>query len=274
MGKYVVVVVIVILTAILAGFFPYAQSNNGNEQSLIVVLDTFYSVDLGEKEVAICYLGGSTFFLRTQNHVILIDPGDKINLKGVHGIKKLDALLFSRESITHHDLEIIQSIHQRTNSTIITNQLVYDGLKGYIPPEKLRKVPSKETFSISNITIIAISSNEEGDGWLTFVISVDGVKIFHGSSLNFTENEASRIFSELRDYVKTVDVAIIPAERGSAGSFRNPLKIVSVLKPQIVVTMRGSLEEQNTLKGLIEKEYSSISVLMPERLWVYELVAE
>ncbi|NIM45166.1 MAG: hypothetical protein GTO54_05955, partial [Nitrososphaeria archaeon] len=62
------------------------------------------------------------------------------------------------------------------------------------------------------------------------------------------------------------------AEGSSEEDFRTPLRMIRALRPQIVVTMHGSLDEQNVLKTLIEKESKSIEVLIPERLWVYELV--
>ncbi len=276
MGKYIVVVIIVILTAILAGILPYAQTTNGQEKSLVAVFDTFYSAELGAREIAICYLGGSTFLLRTSEHVILIDPADKISSSDVPGIKRLDLLLAAQRNNEYYDLDVIRRIYQKTNSTILADQLLHDEVTDLlgddIPSEKLRRIHPGEELVLPGMSVLTISSNGEGDGSLMFAISMDNLRIFHGHDLGLPENETTTILSEITNHAVTADVAILAAEGSSEEDLRAALRMTRALRPQIVVTMHGSLDEQNVLKTLIEKESKSIEVLIPERLWVYELV--
>jgi L-ascorbate metabolism protein UlaG (beta-lactamase superfamily) len=276
MGKYIVVVIIVILTAILAGILPYAQTTNGQEKSLVAVFDTFYSAELDAKEIAVCYLGGSTFFVRTSEHVILINPADKISSSDVPGIKRLDLILAARRDNEYYDLEVIRRIYQKTNSTILVDQPLYDEvidlLGDDIPSEKLRRIHSGEELVLSGMSVLTISSNGEGGGSLMFSISMGNLRIFHGHNLGFPEDEMTTILSEITTHAVAADVAIVAAGGSSEEELRTPLRIIRALRPQIVVTMHGSLDEQNVLKTLIEGESKSIEVLIPERLWVYELV--
>jgi len=260
----------------LAGILPYAQTTNGQEKSLVAVFDTFYSAELDAKEIAVCYLGGSTFFLRTSEHIILIDPAEKISSSDVPGIKRLDLILATRRENEYYDLEVIRSIYQKTNSTILVDQPLYDEAMDLvgddIPSEKLRRIHLGEELVLSGMSVLTISSNGEGDGSLMFSISMGNLRIFHGHDLGFPEDETTTILSEITAHAVVADVAIVAAEGSSEEELRTSLRIIRALRPQIVVTMHGSLDEQNVLKTLIEGESRSIEVLIPERLWVYELV--
>ncbi|MFQ6095111.1 MAG: MBL fold metallo-hydrolase, partial [Candidatus Bathyarchaeia archaeon] len=167
MGKYVVVVILVVLTGILAAIFPYAQNTKGNERPLVTVLDTLYAADLDAEEIAICYLGGHAFLVRTQNHVILFDPEDKISPLDIHGIKRLDLLLITQRSIAPSEIETVRSICEKT-TTVLANRVIHSELKDYVSPEKLREIHARETLSLSGLTVTAISSNGETDEWLMF----------------------------------------------------------------------------------------------------------
>ncbi|MFQ6095415.1 MAG: hypothetical protein ACE5NN_04665, partial [Candidatus Bathyarchaeia archaeon] len=151
---------------------------------------------------------------------------------------------------------------------------IHGELRDYVPPEKLREIHAKEPLSLSDLTVTAISSNGETDGRLMFVISMDNLRVFHGSNFSFAEDYGPKVFSEIIENANNVDVAFVPASGSLAEDFQYQLKLISMLRPQIVVTMQGSPDEQNALKNLIEKENPSISVLIPETLWVYELLAK
>jgi len=270
MGKYLIVVGIVVLTALLAGVFPYAQNNNVNERPLVVALDTFYSVDLDSDEAAVCYLGDFAFFIRTANQVILIDPSDEISSRDIYAIRKLDILLISGKEGNYY--ETTQSIYQRTNSTVITNREVYNELEDSIPAGKLRAMSSGERLSISDTTVTALSSNPNSNEPLMFIISIYGRSLFYGSDTNYDE-EFSDLLAVLSNDARNIDVAFVPTEGVlTEPNSRYAVDMVKTLGAEVVITMHGSAGEQNGLKNLLDKEIPNVSVLVPERLWVYEIV--
>jgi len=270
MGKYLLVVAVLILTAILAGIFPYARNNNINEQPLVAVLDTFYSAEFDSTMVGICHLGDSSFFIRTLDHVVLIDPCDKIRSRDIAAIRKLDLLLITQTQSNHY--ETTRNIYQETNSTIITNHQVCIEFEDQIPSDKLREIQPEQELTVSSITVTAIGSNRDANEPLMLLISMDGINIFYGSDLSHDE-ESSEILPDLSRYANVVNMAIVSAHGVSTEAIsKYRLDIIKTLKPRMVVTMQGSEDEQNVLKNLVEKEMPSVSVFIPEKLWVYEIV--
>ncbi|MGV1100962.1 MBL fold metallo-hydrolase [Thiovibrio sp. JS02] len=169
------------------------------------------------------WLGHDAFFLAAGGKNIYLDP-----FQLPDGLPKADIICISHEHYDHCSPADVQKI-QQPSTVIVTEPRAAAKLSGRI--EALRP---GETRTVAGVTIEAVPAyntnkkfHPEGNRWLGFIITVDGVRLYHAGDTDLIPEMA-----EVR-----ADIALLPVSGTYVMTAEEAVRAAVTIQPQIAVPM-------------------------------------
>lgn len=196
------------------------------------------------------WLGHDAFLLRAGGKVIYFDP-----FRLGPDLPKGDLIFISHEHYDHCSPEDVRAI-QQPSTLIFTEAMATAKLEGQItamaPGER------REVAGIIIETVPAYNTNKQfhprSNGWLGFILTVDGVRIYHAGDTDFIPE-----MKEIR-----ADIALLPVSGTYVMTAEEAAQAALAIGPEIAVPMHyGGIVGSNddaarfaaALAGKIRVEY-------------------
>ena len=189
----------------------------------------------------IVWLGHDGFRIESDKN-IYIDPFQ------ISDGPKADVILISHEHFDHCSPDDISKI-QKDETVIVTEKQSAAKLSGDI-----RIVKPNEMIEIDGIKIETIPSyntdkdfHPQNNGWLGFIVEVEGVKIYHTGDADF--------IPEMNDL--NVDIALLPVSGTYVMDVDQAVKAALAIKPKLAIPMHygsivGSEKDAEAFKAALE----------------------
>lgn len=221
----------------------------------------FYATNIKQGQLAFMWLNNDREFMsgipsagvlvKTSQHSIIIDPADILSTDDINAIKSLDLILITHEHLDHFNAESTVAIQKKTGAPVVVSAGVYPFLKDKIVKDKLIQMLPNDLNIINEITVKAIPALHPVDRPVMYLISMDGLAVFHGSDSGFVD-ELDKVNSE-------VHLAFVPV--GGASPTASPddaFMMVKALKPYVTVPIHGIFEQMKAFEDLAGKETAVI----------------
>ncbi len=170
----------------------------------------------------ITWLGHDGFLIKGDGKAIVIDPFQ------VKRCELADIILVTHEHYDHCSPEDIQKI-QKASTVIVTEVDSARKLSGDV-----RVVQPGDKLTVSGIPIEAVPAyntnknfHPKQNGWLGFVVTVDGVRIYHAGDTD--------LIPEM-DSLKT-DIAILPVSGTYVMTAEEAVEAAKTIKPKLAIPM-------------------------------------
>lgn len=245
---------------------------------------------LSEKEAVIWYLGGSSWVIKTKNHLLIFDYSkseripDNPSLSNGYYLadefaNKKIFVFMTHGKYDRYDTKIFEWQKDNPEITYIygfdPNKTREHRRNGYDGPEYTQLNPN-DSKTIADIDISTIKANEGGVGYL---INVDGISLFHlGNHVSRTEESYPDFCKEIDNFMqdhKSVDIAFIPI-RHYRISNKEPivkgfLYTIQSLKPKTIFPMQASDSEDfefvyTEFRDIIQKKNKSVNIICPDNV--------
>lgn len=170
----------------------------------------------------ITWLGHDGFLIKGDDKAIVIDPFQ------VKHCEPADIILISHEHYDHCSPEDVKKI--RKDSTII----VTEAQSAAKFSGNVRVVQPGDKLMVSGIPIEAVPSyntnksfHPKENGWLGFIVTVDGVRIYHaGDTDRIPEMESFQ-----------VDIALLPVSGTYVMTAEEAVEAARMIRPKVVIPM-------------------------------------
>jgi len=169
----------------------------------------------------IAWLGHDAFRVEAAK-TIYFDP------YGIGGGPKADLILISHDHFDHCSPDDVAKI-QKEGTVIITEKNSARKLNGDV-----RVIRPGDTLEVEGVKVTGVPSyNTDKDfhprknGWLGFIVEVEGVKIYHAGDTDF--------IPEMKDLA--ADVALIPVSGTYVMTAEQAVKAALSIKPQLAIPM-------------------------------------
>jgi len=179
---------------------------------------------MGVQEVVknITWLGHDGFLIKGDGKAIVIDPFQ------VKKCEPADVILVTHEHYDHCSPEDIQKV-QEASTVIVTEADSAKKLSGDV-----RVVQPGDKLTVSGIQIEAVPAyntnknfHPKQNGWLGFVLTVDGVRIYHAGDTD--------LIPEM-DSIKA-DIALLPVSGTYVMTAEEAVEAAKIIKPKLVIPM-------------------------------------
>ena len=179
---------------------------------------------MGIKDVVknITWLGHDGFLIKGDGKAIVIDPFQ------VKQCEPADIILISHEHYDHCSPEDVKKI-RKDSTVIVTEAQSAAKLSGDV-----RVVQPGDKLTVSGIPIEAVPSyntnksfHPKENGWLGFIVTVGGVRIYHAG-------DTDRI-PEMGSF--QVDIALLPVSGTYVMTAEEAVEAARMIKPKVVIPM-------------------------------------
>lgn len=170
----------------------------------------------------ITWLGHDGFLIKGDDRAIVIDPFQ------VNQCEPADIILISHEHYDHCSPEDVNKI-RKDSTVIVTEAQSAKKLSGDV-----RVVQPGDKLTVSGIPIEAVPSyntnksfHPKENGWLGFIVTVDGVRIYHAGDTDRIPEMASF----------QVDIALLPVSGTYVMTAEEAVEAAGMIKPKVVIPM-------------------------------------
>ncbi|MGD2033553.1 MAG: ankyrin repeat domain-containing protein, partial [Bacteroidales bacterium] len=204
----------------------YVSNSLASEESLQAAKEYRSSaiVTLNNGEAKVIYCGHSGWAVQTEKHLLIFDywnrnKGEKPGLANgsicPEEIQDLDVMVFvSHDHSDHYDTCIYEWADKVKKISYVYGFKPEEAWihqdKGYHGPEYIY-IQDNQTKEINNIAITTLKSNDSGQG---FLVSADGITIYHPGDHAWFSSEDETVFKKEVDFIAGkgihVDIAFLP----------------------------------------------------------------
>ncbi len=170
----------------------------------------------------ITWLGHDGFLIKGDGKAIVIDPFQ------VKQCEPADIILISHEHYDHCSPEDVKKI-RKDSTVIVTEAQSATKLAGDV-----RVVQPGDKLTVSGIPIEAVPSyntnksfHPKEKGWLGFIVTVEGVRIYHAGDTDRIPEMASF----------QVDIALLPVSGTYVMTAEEAVEAARLMKPKVVIPM-------------------------------------
>jgi len=179
-------------------------------------------MDVNEVVKNIRWLGHDGFLIKGNGKVIVVDPFQ------IKDCEPADIILITHEHYDHCSPDDVEKI-QKDSTIVVTEANSAKKLSGDV-----RVVRPGDKLTVSGIPIEAVpayntnkSFHPKENGWLGFVVTVDGVRIYHaGDTDHIPEMESFE-----------VDIALLPVSGTYVMTAEEAVEAARKMKPKVVIPM-------------------------------------
>ncbi|GBC72652.1 putative L-ascorbate-6-phosphate lactonase UlaG [archaeon HR04] len=219
------------------------------------------------KGVRIAWLGHDTFKISSSSGaVIYIDPY-KLRKEARD---RADLLLISHEHFDHLSIEDARKVIAADKTTVVTTKSCADGMRG-VKVKEVKVVKPWDKVDVQGIAVEAVPAyninkinpdtrkpfHPKDAGMVGFVVTVDGVRIYHAGDTDAVE--------ELRS-LSNIDVALLPVSGTYVMTADEAVQAVGMVKPKIAIPMHygtivGSQRDAERFKSMVKE--CNVHILKP-----------
>jgi L-ascorbate metabolism protein UlaG (beta-lactamase superfamily) len=194
------------------------------------------------------WLGHDGFLIRGNGKVIVIDPYE------VKECEPADIILITHEHYDHCSPQDVKKI-QKDSTVIVTEGHSAKNLSGDV-----RVVRPGDKLTVSGIPVEAVPAyntnkafHPKDNGWLGFIVTVDGVRIYHAGDTD--------LIPEMATF--QTDIALLPVSGTYVMTAEEAVEAANMIKPKLVIPMHygaivGSASDaqrfSDALRGICEVE--------------------
>lgn len=167
----------------------------------------------------------SSFVITSQsNQALYIDP-----VKVPANFTAADVILVTHSHYDHYNIETINRLSKKGTSIITPKNMAKSGWKGIDPWQTIQAGP----FKITGVPAYNLKSgyHPKDEGWLGYIIEVDGVKIYHAGDTD--------LIPAMQGI--NVDIALVPIGGTYTMNVGEAVKASEVLKAKIFLPMHFGL---------------------------------
>jgi len=168
------------------------------------------------------WLGHDGFCIKAEGKVIVIDPFQ------IKECEPADVILISHEHYDHCSPVDVKKI-QKDSTIIVTEADSAKKLSGNV-----RTVRPGDTLTVSGIPIEAVPAyntnkafHPKENGWLGFILTVEGVKIYHAGDTDDIPEMASF----------EVDIALLPVSGTYVMTAEEAVEVTKKIRPKVAIPM-------------------------------------
>lgn len=189
----------------------------------------------------ITWLGHDGFLIKGDGKVIVIDPFQ------VKECEPADIILISHEHYDHCSPEDVKKL-QEDSTVIVTEAGSARKLSGDV-----RVVEPGDKLTVSGVpieTVPAYNTNKsfhpKENGWLGFIITVDGVRVYHAGDTD--------LITEMGSF--QVDIALLPVSGTYVMTAEEAVEAARIIKPKVAIPMHygaivGSVDDAKRFSDLL-----------------------
>ena len=197
------------------------------------------------------WLGHAGFAINVQDKTIVIDPFQ------IKEIVPADIILITHSHYDHCSIEDIDKI-KKPDTVIVTEAESAKKVSGDV-----RVVKPGDKINVSGVQIEAVEAyntnkafHPKTSGWLGFIISVDGIRIYHAGDTD--------LIPEMDKFA--VDIALLPVSGTYVMTAEEAVEAAKRLKPEIAIPMhfdsivgskKDAIKFKKDLEGICEVELIS-----------------
>jgi len=239
---------------ILILFIP-ESGITGPKKNVVQSLEDFYLVPLEKGEIVFMPLGiYSNIMVRTQDKVILFDPSVLIKPDlEILKTRGVDLVVYTHAHSDHFSKDTAIKLLKDSNPYIVMDKHLAPQMETEMPKEKLIIAESGQSYTAGDITITGLKGEHLGPIML-FRITIGNVSIFHGGDSAYVSLGSM-----------DADIAFVPT--GAPSPTCSPdyaFRMVSDVKPKIIVPMHGMDSEHEAFRKLVERELPDGKVIITE----------
>jgi L-ascorbate 6-phosphate lactonase len=210
-----------------------------------------------EKGVVLWSIGGAGFIMKSRNAIVYIDPycGGSITVPGLNtvhrmipipfnpsDVRKIEATIITHEDLDHLNEDFVFPVSKNTKCLFIGPPSVSELLRSWgIDKGRIVTLKEYEETKVKDIKVVALPSYDPIPKTAnTYILEVDGVKIFHSGDSLFFEGyyEAGKRYG--------VDIALVTLGNNPPGQkiYNNPGEVVQIardLGAKILIPMHWDL---------------------------------
>jgi len=246
----------------------------GSNSSHTKQVKPLFSETIGQKEAVVYYLKHSSWAVKTQNHLLILDyyvqGRQPDNLSLMNGW--INPLELKDQNITvissHNHSDHFDPVIWQWEATAKSINYVL-GFSSFETASNRMYIDPRVTKEANGIKITPINSTDAGEG---FLIEVDGVTIFHpGDHASETRDISENFKSEiefLAGLKKPIDLMFLPVTGCSFPDIEavklGDLYAIGKLNPKTVFPMHGSSTGYYEFADRAVKEYKNLNLEVAE----------
>jgi L-ascorbate metabolism protein UlaG (beta-lactamase superfamily) len=200
--------------------------------------------------------GHTGFKLESGGMVIYLDP---VELTGLDSLPKADVILITHPHEDHFSVPTIAAL-TKEGTVVASIRQVGDSLDGvdFVP------MAVGDTADVVGLEVTAVAAynsyHPKDQGWLGFVFSVEGVRIYCTGDTDWIPEMESII---------GIDIAVVNLRSPYSLSGRDAVRVAETIKPKIVIPVHW-MPDDDTYGDLAELEYLRENIPAGVRLMVLE----
>ena len=239
---------------ILILFMP-ESGITGPKKNIAKSFEQFYLMPLEKGEIVFMPLGiYSNIMVRTEDKVILFDPSlliePDLEILKTRGV---DLVVYTHAHSDHFSRSTAIKLFKDSNLYMVMDRHLASQMETEMPKEKMIIAESGQSYTAGDITITGLKGEHLGPIML-FRITIGNVSIFHGGDSAYVPLGSM-----------ASDIAFVPTGSPSPTcSPKDAFRMVSDVKPKIIVPMHGMDSEHDSFKKLVENELPNGKVIIPE----------
>ena len=225
-------------------------------QSKADVVNSLFSLELGDNDSAFICLGYSGVILRTKNVTIMVDPGISLDESHISALNHLDLLFFTHKHWDHYNHDKALQIIEKTQSHVVADIISSEELSASVPPDRLTRADSGSfaaTYLVGGHEIVALRGIHAGP-ITQYLIDLGTIKVFHAGDSGYWKHTDI-----------SADIAFVPVGTARTCSPEVALGMVVNVQPKLAVPMHGKKREMKQFQVLMSKVLPDIDVIVPEK---------
>ena len=225
-------------------------------QSKAEVVNSLFSLELGDNDSAFICLGYSGVILRTKNMTIIIDPGKSLDESDISALKHVDLLFFTHNHWDHYNYDKALQIIEKTGSHVVADIISSEELSASVSPGMLTRADSGSfatKYLVAGHEIVALRGIHVGP-ITQYLVDLGTIKVFHAGDSGYWKHTDI-----------SADIAFVPVGTARTCSPETALGMVVNVQPKLAVPIHGKKQEMKQFQVLMNKVLPDIDVIVPEK---------
>jgi L-ascorbate metabolism protein UlaG (beta-lactamase superfamily) len=203
---------------------------------------------------------GSACIRITHGKVIYIDPSC---LSSEQTKVKADLILVTHSHDDHFSIKTLQELY-KDSTTIVTVKDCHEKLTKASTGFKILKLSPGDKINVDDFAIEAVpaynlesSAHPRSQGWAGFIITIDGVRVYHSGDTSFTP--------EMKE-LDNIDIALLTVRDHYMMNGKQVVEAITSFKPKVVIPIHWLAPEKPEIQYIEETTPPDTKVVLLDSL--------